>query len=366
MMLEAKTEHMKLLVATYNQGKLREYRKLLRELPVELVSPADEHIELEVDEAGQTFEENAKLKARSFAERSGLVTLADDSGLEVYALNGEPGVFSARYDGPNGTDVSRCTLLLENMAAISWENRGARFRCVIALAAPDLPDSSPIGEGRCEGFITRTPRGEHGFGYDPIFFVPLRGQSMAQLPPEIKNTISHRARAVEAAKKILARRFFPELLARWDVTDPLPHTSEIRIRPARFSDHSSLQRHCCPHDTTHFVRERLRWAVAKSHEGTLIPLVGEANKNVIAYIQLKLKGNIGEMSSLIVTESLRGRGVATALIQVSREIARDHGVRILTVAAGPGARRTQTMDGELGFLPYITVKVPGVRGHSAS
>ena len=349
---------MKLLVATNNRGKLKEYRELLRELPVEWVSPADEHIELEVDETGQTFEENAKLKAQSFAERSGLVTLADDSGLEVDALNGAPGVFSARYDGPTGTDVSRYTLLLEKMAAIPWENRGARFRCVIALAAPNLPGPSPIGEGRCEGFIARIPRGEHGFGYDPIFFVPPFGQSMAQLSPEIKNKISHRARAVEAAKKILARRFFPELLARWDVTDPLPHTSEICIRPARFSDHSSLHHHCYPHETTHFVQERLRWAVAKSHEGTLIPLVGEANKNVIAYIQLKLKGNIGEMSSLIVTEPLRGRGVATALIQVSREIARDHGVRILTVAAEPGARRTQSMYRKLGFLPYKTVKTP--------
>jgi XTP/dITP diphosphohydrolase len=355
---------MKLLVATNNRGKLKEYRELLRELPVELVSPADERLELEVDETGKTFEENAKLKAQAFAERSGLVTLADDSGLEVDALDGEPGVFSARYDGDNGTDVSRCTLLLENMAATSWENRGARFRCVIALAAPDLSEASPIGEGTCEGFIARTPHGEHGFGYDPIFFLPLFGQSMAQLPPEIKNTISHRARAVEAAKKILARRLFPELLARWDAVDPLPHTTQIRIRPARFSDHSSLQHHCYPHDTTHFVRERLRWAVAKSHEGALIPLVGEADKTVIAYIQLMLKGTIGEMSSLIVTESLRGRGIATALFQVSREVARDHGVRILTVVTEPGAKRNQGLYRKLGFLPYKTVKVPR-KGYTA-
>ncbi len=155
---------MKLLVATKNAGKLREYQELLQGLPVHLVSLTDEQINVDVEESGRTFAQNAILKAQAYAAQSGLATLADDSGLEVDALDGEPGVFSARYGGPHGTDVSRYSLLLDKMRNIPWEQRGARFRCVIALALPDWSDPLVIGNGQCEGFIDRAPRGTHGLG----------------------------------------------------------------------------------------------------------------------------------------------------------------------------------------------------------
>ena len=349
---------MKLLIASNNRGKVQEYEDLLEGLPVELVRPADEGIVLDVDESGATFAENATLKARAFAECSGLATLADDSGLEVDALGGAPGVYSARYDGPAGTDESRYTRLLCNLEAVPWENRGARFRCVIALALPGAGDSRPVGDGKCEGFIARMPAGHHGFGYDPVFFVPQFGASMAQLPPEIKNRISHRARAVQVARNALALTLFPDLPAPESVDAPESRTTEVRIRPAAFADHVSLQQHCYPGEAVPAVRDRVRWAVAKTHEGALIPLVGELDGAAIAYVQLHLKGRIGEISSLTVAEPLRGQGVAVAAVRVVREVARDHGILILTVAVDPQARRTQAFYQGLGFEAYKSVRVP--------
>jgi len=193
----------KLLVATNNPGKVQEYADLLNGLPVTLTSPAQEGLSLEVDESGVTFAENAILKARAYAAASGLLTLADDSGLEVDALDGAPGVRSARYAGERASDEDRYRLLLRNLAGVPEKERTARFRCVVAVATPE--GDVHTAEGRCEGLIGFEPRGRHGFGYDPVFYMPDRGQTMAELPPAVKNQISHRARAVQAALPVLRR-----------------------------------------------------------------------------------------------------------------------------------------------------------------
>lgn len=198
---------MKILVATHNRGKLREYAELLADLSsagqsLEWVSLPDMGITTEVEETGQTFEENAVLKAVAYARTSGLITLADDSGLEVKALNGEPGIFSARYGGPGLDEVGRYRLLLERLKDVPDERRAARFVCVIAVATPD--GRVQTATGIVEGRIAHDPRGNNGFGYDPVFFVEEWGKRMAELPSEVKNRISHRARALEALKPLLA------------------------------------------------------------------------------------------------------------------------------------------------------------------
>ena len=193
-----------LLVATNNPGKVREFEELLAGLPVTITFPAQEGLALEVDESGETFEENARIKALAYARTSGLLTLADDSGLEVDVLGGAPGVHSARYAGSGADDVDRYRKLLGALEGVSAGQRSARFRCVVALALPG--GSVRTAEGICEGEIGFEPRGEHGFGYDPIFVVAGHGgQTMAELPPEVKNRISHRARALAAAQPILAQ-----------------------------------------------------------------------------------------------------------------------------------------------------------------
>lgn len=197
------SEVIKLLVATNNRGKVREYAELLDGLAVRLTFPAREGLSLEVEETGETFAENAILKARVYAEASGLLTLADDSGLEVDALDGAPGVRSARYAGPGASDEDRYRLLLRRLAGVPAEGRTARFRCVVALATPE--GEVQTAEGCCEGVIGFEPRGTHGFGYDPVFYMPDRGQTMAELLPEVKNRVSHRARAARAAMPILRR-----------------------------------------------------------------------------------------------------------------------------------------------------------------
>lgn len=191
----------RLLIATNNPGKLQEYQTLLTDLPLALTWLEREGIELEVEETGESFRENAVLKARAYARASGLLTLADDSGLEVDALGGEPGVLSSRYAGPKADDEERVRLLLRKLAGVAWEERTARFRCVIALATPQ--GKVQTVEGSCEGIIAFEPWGEHGFGYDPVFYPSPFDRTMAQLPPEVKNRISHRARAAEKARAIL-------------------------------------------------------------------------------------------------------------------------------------------------------------------
>jgi len=191
----------KLLIATHNAGKKAEYTELLQGLDLELITLAELEVGLVIAEDGATFAQNALLKARSYAAATGLLTLADDSGLEVDALGGAPGVHTARYGGEGLSDEERYWLLLQNLKGVPDERRGARFRCVIALAWPN--GHTELAEGNCEGRIAHEPRGEGGFGYDPIFDLPEFGCTMAELPAEVKNRISHRARAAMVAREIL-------------------------------------------------------------------------------------------------------------------------------------------------------------------
>ncbi|MAG36607.1 MAG: non-canonical purine NTP pyrophosphatase, RdgB/HAM1 family [Dehalococcoidia bacterium] len=192
----------RLLIASNNAHKLSEYRALFADLDLELQVPKDLGLELDVAETGMTFAENAVLKARAFAQASGVASLADDSGLEVDALGGLPGTRSRRYAGEEATDADRNSLLLEQMDGVASPERTARFRCVIAVAGAD---GSLLGsvEGTVEGSIATEPRGTHGFGYDPVFRLPQRGCTIAELPQSEKNAISHRARAAVAARRLL-------------------------------------------------------------------------------------------------------------------------------------------------------------------
>jgi XTP/dITP diphosphohydrolase len=191
----------KLLVATHNPGKVREYQTLLAGLPLEVTYLDAEGITLEVEETGNTCAENAVLKATTYAHASGLWTWADDSGLEVDALGGAPGVYSSRYAGSGASDADRYRKLLDALAGVPWQQRTARFRCVVALATP-AGDVQTV-DGACEGIIAFGPAGSNGFGYDPVFYLPSRGLTMAQLPAEDKNETSHRGRAARAAETIL-------------------------------------------------------------------------------------------------------------------------------------------------------------------
>jgi len=227
----------KLLIATNNHGKIQELQQLLADLNIQLVTPTDIGLDLDVLEDGLTYAENATKKALAFAKASGLISLADDSGLEVDALNGEPGLYSARYGGSEGKLLSfaeRRKYLISNLQDIPrpWT---ARFRATIAIVKPENVTSSEarslkhnqsktlqspqtgsfrvtkdvqLAEGSCEGEIIPEDRGTGGFGYDPIFLFPELGKTMAELPAEEKNRLSHRAKAVMNAKGILKEMFF--------------------------------------------------------------------------------------------------------------------------------------------------------------
>jgi XTP/dITP diphosphohydrolase len=195
-----------LVMATHNPGKVRELAALLGDLEVRLLSLADFPEIPDISEEGATFAQNARAKARAVARLTGLLALADDSGLEVEALGGRPGVHSARYavdltGGASPTDRDNWMKLLKEMAGIPWERRSARFVCVAALAWPDGRVHTTRGE--CAGVISFEPKGEQGFGYDPVFWVPEFERTMAELPPAVKNQISHRARALAALKEML-------------------------------------------------------------------------------------------------------------------------------------------------------------------
>ena len=195
---------MKLLVGTGNPGKVREFRELLDGLPVELVAPVDIGLDIEVEETGDTLEENALIKAQAYANAGGVLTLADDSGLFVDALDGAPGVISARYGAPDArTDEDRVELLLRNLVDVPEGERNAAFRCVIVIAEPGV-DTVRMAKGELRGIIGQTPRGTNGFGYDPIFVVPEYGKTVAELNSDIKNALSHRGRAACAAREIIA------------------------------------------------------------------------------------------------------------------------------------------------------------------
>lgn len=191
----------KLLLATNNRAKVKEYARLLQGIPYRIVSPEDVNISEQVEETGSSFEENAILKAKRYVELSGLTTIADDSGLEVDALGGEPGVRSARYAGEGSSDKERIDFLLKKLADVPWEKRHAQFRCVIAIAYPD--GKVQICQGQCRGILTFKPLGDNGFGYDPVFYLPDLHKTMAELSMKEKNAISHRGKAAEEARKAL-------------------------------------------------------------------------------------------------------------------------------------------------------------------
>ena len=192
---------MDLLVATRNLGKVQEFRHLLAPLGARLCFPPEIGLEIEVPEEGSSYAENAYRKAIAYHQAAGTLTLADDSGLEVDALDGAPGIRSARF--APGRDSDRVHKLLARLRAVPWEQRTARFRCVIAVVAPS--GQTHYTEGVCEGMISFDLTGSGGFGYDPVFYLPSHKCTMAQLPQSEKNLISHRARAVEGALPTLGQ-----------------------------------------------------------------------------------------------------------------------------------------------------------------
>lgn len=192
----------KLLLSTNNPDKVREFRQILEGLPLEIVTPASLGLKLEVEETGSSFAENAAIKAKAFHQATGLLALSDDSGLEVDALGGKPGVYSARYgDLPNGEAKNR--LLLQQMEGVPWENRGCRYVAEIAIV--DELGTLYRCRGELAGKVAWEPKGMGGFGFDPVFFVPRFRRTAAELTPEQKNRISHRGKAGRCARKILER-----------------------------------------------------------------------------------------------------------------------------------------------------------------
>lgn len=192
---------LEIVVATRNQGKVREISSILKNSHLQFLSLSDFPEIPEIIEDGVSFVENAQKKALTAACLTGRLAIADDSGLCVQALKGRPGIYSSRFAGENATDEERCQKLLEEMKGIPLEHRKATFICVLAIASP----LGKIGviQGECQGLISLSPRGSYGFGFDPVFLLPHLGKTMAELTPEEKNRISHRARALKKLKKIL-------------------------------------------------------------------------------------------------------------------------------------------------------------------
>ncbi|MFC1836089.1 XTP/dITP diphosphatase [Thermodesulfobacteriota bacterium] len=191
----------KILLATGNAGKVKEIRHLVSDLRINLLSLADVVDPPDVIEDGDTFEANALKKARVLSNETGLVSLADDSGLCVDALDGRPGVLSARYAGDDASDEDKFKMLLREMADVSEDRRTARFVCVLALVWPDGPEE--IFRGECEGLITHEPNGTAGFGYDPVFYYPAAGCTFSQMELTEKNQVSHRGRALKLLAEYL-------------------------------------------------------------------------------------------------------------------------------------------------------------------
>ena len=188
---------MRAVLASHNQKKIAELQTILGELGVEVISQSEAGVDIEVEETGTTFEANARLKARAVMEATGLPAIADDSGLSVDALDGAPGVYSARYGGEGLDDTGRWQLLLEHMQGV--EDRACRFVCVICCAFPD--GGELMARGECPGVLAQAPQGDGGFGYDPIFYLPQLGKTMAQLTPQEKNSLSHRGNALRDFQK---------------------------------------------------------------------------------------------------------------------------------------------------------------------
>ena len=193
---------MKVVLASRNRHKLEEIQQILSKYDIELVLQSELGVEIDVDETGKTFEDNSLLKAEAVVRATGLPALADDSGLSVDALGGEPGVYSARYGGEACvTDRDRLNHLLKNLRGIRSDERTARFVCAITLLYPD--GRKLLAYGTCEGYIATEPHGSAGFGYDPVFYVPSEGCTFAEMGSEKKNAISHRARALQQLCRLL-------------------------------------------------------------------------------------------------------------------------------------------------------------------
>ena len=193
---------MKAVLASHNKKKMAEMRAILGELGVEVLSQSDVGVDMEPEETGTTFEENSRIKAVAIMEATGLPAIADDSGLVVEALDGAPGVYSARYGGEGLDDTGRGQLLLKNMEG--KEDRACKFVSVICCAFPD--GTELMARGEVHGVVAQGPKGEGGFGYDPVFWLPERNKSMAELTAEEKNQISHRGNALRVFKKELEKK----------------------------------------------------------------------------------------------------------------------------------------------------------------
>jgi non-canonical purine NTP pyrophosphatase, rdgB/HAM1 family len=191
----------KIVFATTNEGKVKEIKEILGDFPIEVVSMKEMGITADIEENGTTFEENSLIKARALAKLTGLPALADDSGLEVDYLNGEPGIYSARYLGRDTDYDYKNNYIIDKLSGAKGEDRSARFVCVISLVLPDGREF--VERGVVEGLIGYEQKGENGFGYDPIFYLPEYGKTSAELPPEEKNRISHRGKALTAMKKLI-------------------------------------------------------------------------------------------------------------------------------------------------------------------
>lgn len=194
---------MKIIAATKNKNKLREFGEILKGF--EIISQEEAGVDIDVEETGTTFEENSYLKAKAIYDITGITTIADDSGLCVDALNGEPGVYSARYGGEGYDDKGRVQLLLKNMKDVPDEERTARFVCVITLVGDE---GVLTARGECEGRIDYEPKGENGFGYDPVFYVDRFEKTLAEVTPEEKNSISHRGKALKIFAEKLSKKEF--------------------------------------------------------------------------------------------------------------------------------------------------------------
>ena len=192
----------KIVLASNNKGKVREIGQLLAGFDMQVVPQSEFNIE-EVEETGLTFVENAILKARNAAAHSGCAAIADDSGIEVDALNGAPGIYSARYAGVGAGDQANLEKLLEALKDVPQEKRTARFQCLLVYMRHGTDPTPLICQGTWEGIITFAPQGKNGFGYDPVFFVPTHNCTSAELPPETKNQLSHRGQALRALVQAL-------------------------------------------------------------------------------------------------------------------------------------------------------------------
>ncbi len=193
-----------MIFATGNQGKMKEIKAILGDIGEEIISMKEAGIEADIVEDGKTFEENAIIKAKAIMKITGQLVLADDSGLEIDALNKEPGIYSARYMGEDTSYDIKNRNLIERLQGVEGADRSARFVCVIAAAFPD--GEIVTTRGTIEGIIAKEPAGENGFGYDPIVYVPEYGMTTGQMEPDAKNAISHRGKALTAMKKILEER----------------------------------------------------------------------------------------------------------------------------------------------------------------